>query len=377
MMRIEALDTPALLLDLKRFTANCLRMRERCKALGVRLRPHMKTMKSAAAARLAVDPHFPAITVATLGEAEYFAQHGFSDIFYAVCLAPSKLPQVLKVAAQIERFSVLIESVETARALAQANPQRALEVWIEVESGGRRTGVAPESEELLAIARAISNCSRITLRGVATHAGHSYDCRSIEQVRVVAEQERSAATLAATRVRAAGIQCPEVSVGSTPTATHARSLEGVKEVRAGVYMAGDLTQVALSSCRFEDVSVSVLSTVLSHRRDPDQITIDAGGLALSKDRGPLSLGVDTGFGQVVDLRGLTPFGQLFVGSTHQEHGLIRGPARVPFEELPLGAKVRVLPNHACMTADAHELFHVIDSDRGVVVDQWEKTTGWR
>lgn len=377
MTPIEALDTPAVLLDLQTFTANCLRMRQRCKELGVRLRPHMKTMKSASAARLAVDPDFPAITVATLREAEYFAQSGFSDIFYAVCLTPSKLPQVLKVAARIERFSVLVESVEAATALAQAKLQRPLEVWIEIDSGTYRTGVAPESEQLLPIARALAGQTNIQLRGVATHAGHSYDCRSIEQVRVVAEQERSCATRAAARIRQAGIECPEVSVGSTPTATHARTFEGVTEVRAGVYMAGDLAQVALGSCRFEDVSVSVLSTVLSHRRDPDQITIDAGGLALSKDRGPLSLGLDTGYGQVTDVSGQRAWGELFVGSTHQEHGLIRGPARLPFEQLPLGAKVRVVPNHACMTLDAHEQIHVIDSQRGVVVDVWEKTTGWR
>jgi D-serine deaminase-like pyridoxal phosphate-dependent protein len=141
-------------------------------------------------------------------------------------------------------------------------------------------------------------------------------------------------------------------------------------------MAGDLFQVALGSLRLEEVAVTVLSTVISHKPALNQIVVDAGALALSKDRstaaGP---GPDMGYGLVLDLLGHRLASDLTIIDVHQEHGEIRSNSRIPFEHLPIGSKVRILPNHVCMTAAMYERYLVVDGS-GAVEDVWERTNGW-
>jgi D-serine deaminase-like pyridoxal phosphate-dependent protein len=213
------------------------------------------------------------------------------------------------------------------------------------------------------------------LAGVATHGGHSYKARGAEAIRAVAEQERLSVVEAAERLRDAGHDVPGVSAGSTPTGVHACSGEGLSEFRAGVYMAGDLFQAGLGAQSERDVAGSVLATVISHRREHNQIFLDAGGLALSKDRSTAALtDGDSGYGLVVDLEGEASFGRLIVEGVHQEHGEVRSASAIPFDRLPIGAKVRILPNHVCMTAAAHGRYVVAEGDRVRAV--WEKTGGW-
>ncbi|MDB5365448.1 MAG: D-serine deaminase, pyridoxal phosphate-dependent [Rhodospirillales bacterium] len=367
-MRIEELPTPAALLDLPRLQRNCAQMLDRVRALGVTLRPHMKTLKSIDAARLAIDPSHGGITVSTLDEASYFADAGLSDILYAVCITADKLPRAAEIASRARGFSVLIDDIEMARAIDQdgrAN-QRSFRVWIELDSGEHRTGLAVDDPMLPALARFCDQSQAIELAGVATHAGHSYRCRTIDEIAAVAEQERATAVGAAELIRALGIACPGVSVGSTPTALHARSADGVTEIRAGVYMAGDLFQASIHSCAEDDIALSVLASVISRKQD--RIFVDAGGLALSKDRSTART-QDRAYGLVVDLHGAS-LGEVVIGDVHQEHGEVRG-AKV---DLRLGDKVRILPNHACMTAAAYDRLYVVEGDR--VVDCWSRTNGW-
>jgi D-serine deaminase-like pyridoxal phosphate-dependent protein len=199
--------------------------------------------------------------------------------------------------------------------------------------------------------------------------------RGAEAIRAVAEQERLAVVAAAKMLRSAGHEVPGVSAGSTPTAMHAYSAEGLTEFRAGVYMAGDLFQAGLGAQKEQDVAGSVLATVISHKPEHNQIVLDSGGLALSKDRSTAALADgDLGYGLVTDLEGNASFGRLVVGGVHQEHGEVRSNHPIPFHRLPIGAKVRILPNHVCMTAAAHERYIVADGDQ--VRSIWEKTGGW-
>lgn len=375
-MDLGRLFTPALVLDLGRFAANCDRMRERCRRLGVGLRPHMKTMKSIDAARRAIDPAHGGIAVSTLREAEYFARHGLDDIQLAVCLTPDKLPRAAALAGRAPRFSFFLDSVDTAQAVSAfaATHGAALNVWIEIDSGEHRTGVAPEGETLLAIAGALGSPAR--LAGVATHGGHSYGARSGEAIAEIAEQERRAVTRAAARLREAGFEVPGVSAGSTPTAAHSRSAEGLTELRPGVYMAGDLFQAGIGSVARGDIAVSVLATVISHSRDHGHLVLDSGGLALSKDRSTAALeGGDLGYGLVVDLEGRPAFGDLVVRGVHQEHGEVPIGDPTLFDRLPIGTKVRILPNHVCMTTAMYDRYHLVDGGPGLA-GEWEKTGGW-
>jgi D-serine deaminase-like pyridoxal phosphate-dependent protein len=141
-------------------------------------------------------------------------------------------------------------------------------------------------------------------------------------------------------------------------------------------MAGDLFQAAIGAHAREDIALSVLATVISHNRARNQIVVDAGGLALSKDRSTQALpGADAGYGLVLDAGGEASFGELFVAGVHQEHGEIRGEAPLPFDRLPIGARVRILPNHACMTAAMYDAYLVVDGGTDVV-GHWRRTNGW-
>jgi D-serine deaminase-like pyridoxal phosphate-dependent protein len=376
-VRLEEVSTPALLLDRQRLTANAERMRRRAEALGVRLRVHVKTLKSMEVAEIAMDAG-RAIAVSTLHEARYFIERGLDDVCYAVCIAPDKLAQVAALMRRAPRLSVFVDSLEAARALgrAAADNDVRLNAWIEVDSGEHRTGVAPDSADLIAIAEHLDATPRLAFAGVATHAGQAYACRDANGAREVAEIERSSVVAAAETVRAHGIECPGVSMGSTPTALHAASLDGVTELRAGVYLAQDLFQAAVGSCSMDDLALSVLATVISRDLARNRIVIDAGGLALSKDRSTAETAHDAGYGLVVDITGTASFGPLFVSNVHQEHGEIVGAAPLPFERLKLGSKVRVLPNHACMTAAMYGGYHVVDGANTRVAARWSRTNGW-
>ena len=376
-MELAALSTPALLLDRQRLTANAERMRRRAQALGVRLRVHVKTLKSMEVAELAMDAS-RAIAVSTLHEARYFAERGLDDICYAVCIAPDKLGQVAALMPRAPRLSVFIDSLDAAQALgrAAADYDVRLNAWIEIDSGEHRTGVSPDGADLVAIAERLAGTSHVALAGVATHAGQAYACRDADGARAVAELERSSVVAAAAAVRARGIECPGVSMGSTPTALNAASLAGVTELRAGVYLAQDLFQTAVGSCTVDDVALSVLATVISRDVARNRIVIDAGGLALSKDRSTAETAHDAGYGLVLDIAGRPSFGPLFVSNVHQEHGEIVGTAPLPFDRLPLGAKVRVLPNHACMTAAMYGGYHIVNGADTHVAARWSRTNGW-
>src|SRR6185312_16160943 len=212
-------------------------------------------------------------------------------------------------------------------------------------------------------------CSATPVRfeGLATHAGHSYKARSTVALRDVAEQERLAVVRAAERLRADGIPVQGVSAGSTPTVMHLLEGEGLTELRAGVYMAGDLFQVALGSLALEQVAVTVLATVISHNPKRNQVVVDAGGLALSKDRSTAAgAGPDMGYGLILDVLGRPITSSLTVVDVHQEHGEIRSSSRLPFEKLPIGSKIRIIPNHVCMTAAMYDAYLVVDGTDAIV-----------
>jgi D-serine deaminase-like pyridoxal phosphate-dependent protein len=229
---------------------------------------------------------------------------------------------------------------------------------------------------LIEIGKALDGAADVSLRGVLTHAGHSYRCAEIADIEVIAETERAGAVAGAERLRAAGLPCPVVSVGSTPTALHAKNLDGVTEMRPGVYVFNDVFQADIHSCGLGDIAVSVLATVTGHHRARGEIVIDAGGLALSKDRSTEGGPRDIGYGLVVDAAGGASLPELQVVRVSQEHGVVTAPAGdLPFDVLAPGTRVRVLPNHACFTAAAYEGYHVLAGSDEIEAE-WPRVNGW-
>jgi D-serine deaminase-like pyridoxal phosphate-dependent protein len=378
-MTLSELDTPSLVLDRDILSRNADAMVRRARSLGVRLRPHMKTAKSVDVARLALRADTGPITVSTLKEAEYFADAGYTDILFAIGIVPSKIGRVAALRRRGVDLAVVTDRLETARAVSQRCVALDIElgVLIELDCGEHRSGLAPDDPRVLELGRALHALPGLSLRGVLTHAGHSYQCRTVQDVQAVAEHERAATVGAAERLRAAGLPCPVVSVGSTPTAVHARHLDGVTELRCGVYMFGDVFQSEIRSCGRGDIALSVLASVIGHREDMDCALIDAGALALSKDRstGAEGLPEDVGFGLVMDAQAHERIGSVHVARVYQEHGLLASHGPFPFERLPVGSRVRVFPNHACLTAAMYDRYQVVAGGDDVLA-AWPRINGW-
>ncbi len=371
------LETPCLVLEKSRVTENVARLRRHLQPFGVKLRPHLKSAKSIDVARLAMAGRQGPITVSTLREAEYFFSHGVSDILYAVGIAPNKLDHVFDLRRRGANLAILLDNEETAQLVAARCAERrdALPVLIEVDTDGHRSGIKPPDHTLLEIGRTL-HAGGALLRGVMTHAGSSYGLHDPASFAAMAEQERSGIVAAAAALRAAGLPCPEVSVGSTPTAHFARNLAGVTEVRAGVFMFFDLVMAGIGVCAIEDIAVSVLATVIGHQHDKGWIIVDAGWMAMSRDRGTARLAVDQGYGMVCDGAG-DPIADLIMIDANQEHGIlaVRPGAQRALPNLPIGAMVRIFPNHACATGAQHDRYYVVDRDRTVSAI-WPRIHGW-
>jgi threo-3-hydroxy-D-aspartate ammonia-lyase len=370
----EGAETPVALVDGKKMAANIARMQSRMDTLGVAFRPHVKTAKCLPIARLQRDAGARGITVSTLKEAEEFFHAGFDDILYAVGLTPNKFAHVQALQQRGCALKVIVDSAEAAQAMVQTGQH--FEVLIEVDTDGQRAGVAPDSGLLLQIGHVLHG-SAARLAGVMTHAGGSYGLYTPEALAAFAEQERWRCVQAATRLRAAGLPCATVSVGSTPTALSATHLEGVTEVRAGVYVFNDLVMAGIGVCSVHDIALSVLGTVIGHQPDKGWTLVDAGWMALSRDRGTQGQPLDQGYGLVCTEDG-TPLADYIVSAANQEHGIVTrrdgAIATDVRQRFPLGSRLRVLPNHACATAAQFGSYRVLMQDGSL--QSWARFGGW-
>ena len=377
-MKLDQLETPCLLLDEDKLARNVARMRAHLDKLGVALRTHVKTAKSIdVTRRVQRSPQDP-ITVSTLKEADYFFGHGIMDILYAVGLTPNKLDHVTQLRKRGAQLSVILDNAEAANAVAahaRATKDR-IPVLMEIDCDGHRSGIVPGDPALIDVGRIVAE-GGCELRGVMTHAGDSYNSDSVEAIKAMAVRERDAVVNSAKALRASGLPCPIVSVGSTPTATYAEDLGGVTEVRAGVFVFFDLMMAGLGVCGVGDIATSVLGAVIGHQRDKGWIVVDAGWMAMSRDRGTAKQKIDQGYGVVCDARG-RPYPDLIMVDANQEHGILalRPGAKGALPELPVGALVRILPNHACATGAQHSAYQVVRGDAEEIIATWPRIGGW-
>ncbi|MFC0119459.1 alanine racemase [Pseudoalteromonas xiamenensis] len=368
-MQLESLSTPCLLVDKMRFMNNISRLKSRLSELGVAARPHLKTLKSVEAVKFLLPSFDSPCTVSTLKEAKEFVAAGYRNITYAVGITADKLPTVLELQHQGAHINILIDNAVQAEAIlafCETN-HCTLHVLIEIDCDGMRAGIKPSDEQLGKIALKLA--SRGCFAGVLTHSGGAYLCQSENEIKQFAVQERNAITQAASRIRAMGLPCNTVSVGSTPTAHYGEDWEGVTEVRAGVYVFFDLVMANLGVCELKDIALSVVTRVIGHNVEKNWLIIDAGWMALSKDPGDGK----NGYGLVEKANG-DIIASAMVNSVNQEHGIIHLPSTELLSSYPIGSILRILPNHACATAAMHESYHVVDQ-RGAMTN-WPRFNGW-
>lgn len=357
MRTIHDLPTPALLLEVSALESNLRGMQHRANSLGVALRPHLKTHKCVEIARAQDALGATGVTVSTLYEARVFADHGFDDITWAYPMAPARAHDVAGLGRD-RTLGVVVDHDDAVDALEAAEAR--IRVWLKVDCGYGRAGLEPDHPALARIAARISASDRLSFAGILSHSGHAYHARSPRDAARIGRAEQDVMLGAAESLRRSGVDVPSVSVGSTPTLAHVRGYDGISEVRPGNYAFYDYTQVALGSCAPTDCAVTVLATVVSSSRERGRSIVDAGALALSLDPGPKH--VTPSYGRLYDTGG--PPGlrhNARLVSLSQEHGIVD-------RALPVGERVRVLPNHSCLTIACFDAYHVVDGED--VVDSW-------
>lgn len=345
------IDTPGVVVDLDRVDARIAGLASVMRERGVALRPHAKTHKSIEFGRRQLAAGAGGLTVATLGEAELYADAGFDDLFiaYPVIAAGPKAPR-LRALADRCTLSVGADSVAGLEALAGATrgaPPPA--VLIEIDVGGHRTGVPPGVAESLASQAAQLG---LTVRGVFTHGGHGYSGRA-ERI-AAAEDEVTGLTVAAEAVRAAGIEPLVISAGSTPTA-ELSARGAVTEERPGTYIFGDRQQAFLDDRAFDDTALLVASTVVSHG-PADGFVVDAGAKILGKDVAPYLAGHGTVVG----------YPDAVISRVNDHHGVVDLPAGAA--RPAVGEIVWIAPNHVCPVVNLVDEYVVAKGGR--IVDRW-------
>ncbi|TAM51337.1 MAG: DSD1 family PLP-dependent enzyme [Paraburkholderia sp.] len=376
-MNLESLNTPTALIDIARMNRNIERMQQRMNTLDVGFRPHVKTTKCVQVVQAQIDAGACGITVSTLKESEQFFACGIRDIVYAVGMAPNKLPQALALRRQGCDLKIVADSVACAEAIVAFGRahEEPFEVWIEIDVDGHRSGIAPEDDMLLAVATTLVG-GGMQLGGVLAHAGSSYDYDTHEELVRIAEQERSGCVRAAERLRAAGLRCDVVSIGSTPTALAAEHLEGVTEVRAGVYVMFDLVMHNVGVTDISEIALTVLTTVIGHQKEKGWAIVDAGWMAMSRDRGTQRQKRDFGYG-LVCLENGEVLSEYLMSGANQEHGIVSrsgSPDHEIEQRFPIGTRLRILPNHACATGAQHPAYQAVSPDGSV--ETWPRFYGW-
>ena len=367
---MEKLKTPCLLLDAVRVRRNAERIGEKAKLNGVRLRPHIKTHKCIEVSRIQTAGHDGAITVSTLAEARAFSRHGFSDM----PIERGKFDEAIEILRGGVKLNLLTDDAQTVRALDEAAGKAGVrfDVFVKIDCGTHRVGVEPHTAEAFEIPRQISGAANLHFAGILTHAGHSYNVHSKEEILEVARHERDSMVELAERLRGQSIDVPIVSIGSTPTINCVDHLNGIDEIRPGNYIFFDAFQATLGICGFEDTALTVLAAVVHRDRTRRRIVVDAGAVALSKDRGAAGIDPACGYGHVLDLDGNET--GMRVTSLSQEHGEIKVNDDEMFERFTVGDRLRILANHSCLTAAQHSHYHVVEN--GKIVDRWEISRGW-
>lgn len=365
-LSLEKIETPEVLVDRDRLIANIERAQAIARRHSLALRPHIKTHKCAAIARLQLEHGAVGITAAKPDEALEFIRRGIAN---SITLAfpvidPRKFARVFEAAAGRDvEVNVTVDSAAGIEAAASA-AMRETAVFVKIDVGLHRCGVEANSATLLELVRKIAESPQLKFAGLLSHAGHAYGANNPDEIAQIAEDERLALIDARMRIEADGHKVRAMSVGSTPTVLAANNFDEITEIRPGNYAFLDATAMRLQIATARDVALSVLATVVS--RNERHFIIDAGSKVLSSDLGPHGTANARGYGTAFRLadfeegrNGVT------IARLSEEHGFIERNADIDFA---IGERVRIIPNHACPVANLAERLAVVHA--GDVVDLW-------
>lgn len=337
------LDTPCLLVDLDRVEVNLARMAELTGSRGVRLRPHVKTHKSVRLARRQLELGAAGITCATVSEAAVMVAGGVDDVFVASSVVGAAKVSRLVALARAARIRVGVDSIHVARPIADAAHAAAVQlgVMLEIDVGVGRGGIPAAGA--VDLARQLRELPGLRVDGVFGFAGYGGPPDPAERERA-ARREGDLVLGVADRLRGLGLDCAEVSLGSTPLAEQHSTIEGVTEIRPGTYVFGDVACLERQVMADADIAATVAARVVG-RPDYGIALIDAGTKALSHQQWA-GAPCDAGWARVAghpDARVLR---------TWEEHGVLALDDSL--RDLRVGDLVELVPNHVCPVVDLYD-----------------------
>jgi len=321
------IETPAVLVDLDIAEANIRAAQAHCDAVGVRLRPHVKTHKLIALARAQLAAGAVGITCQKVSEAEVFVRAGFDDVLITYNLLGAEKLARLRELSLHARMAACADSATTVNGLsaAFASAPKPLSVLVECDTGGGRCGVqSPEAAAELA--GLIARSPGLIFGGLMTYPAAGTHGR-VEEFMTVARDRA---------IRAAG-SCATITSGGTPAMRTFTGSKVVTEYRPGTYVYNDRSLIARGDARVEDCALRVAATVVS-RPTADRAILDSGSKTLSSDL----LGL-TGYGMLPDFPGA------MIAGLSEEHAVVdlSGAGKRP----DVGEVVSVIPNHACVVTN--------------------------
>lgn len=352
----QEIDTLALLIDYEVMLRNLRQMQAKANQYGVKLRPHIKTHRMPELAKLQMAEGAAGITVAKVGEAEVMAAHGLTNIFIAnEIVGLSKLARIKELQQTIQ-IRLGVDNTYQIDQLAEVfqDSERGIEVLIEYEVGENRSGVITD-EELIALAKYIKTKDKVILKGVFSHEGHSYKAKDPADCMRLATISQERTVRAGHLLRNMGFAIDTISIGATPSLMHTAVIEGVTEIRPGTYIFMDAGQGSAIN-DYSRCAATVLTTVIS-KPTAERVVLDAGAKTLNSQNRSEGICATPGFGLVKNSENIR------LSGVFDEHGLIYD--RTAREQLQVGDKIEVIPNHICPTCNLYDYAYLVSEGQVV------------
>jgi len=341
-MHIDELETPVPVVDIDRMEANIARLQLYLDEHKIANRPHIKTHKIPAIAKMQMDAGAVGITCQKVSEAEVFANAGFNDIFLPYnIIGESKLKRLMALAAWIN-ISVTADSAFTARGLSNAAllAGLTLTVLVECDTGAGRCGVQ-SPQEAAELARLIGSLPNLHFGGLMTYPSN-------ENLDPFVQETRSL-------LRDDNLSIERVSGGGTPTMWEAHTHPELTEHRAGIYVYGDRLTLRSGAVTLDTCALRIITTVVS-RPTADRGILDAGSKTLSTDLHGLE-----GYGYICEY----PEAKIYMLTEEHGHVDFSACARKP----EIGERVSVIPNHCCVVTNLFDEFIGARNDQ--VEETWQ------
>ena len=363
---LSEIDTPQMLLDKGRLQNNIQHISQLADAQNLKVRPHIKTHKCIEIFQLQLEAGAVGITAAKTEEALTFIENGVKSVTVAYPLVvESKLDRLIAAARDVD-LRLIVDSFAGVEVISRVATRhgKTVDIFLKIDVGLHRCGITEDNPRLVELAQAIDSASGLNLIGLLSHAGHVYGAPTADDVRNTAQEECQILNRVRGQLEDNGLQLSEVSVGSTPTVLASDTYDGITEIRPGNYVFMDRTPLRFSLIALDQIAFTVLATVVS--ANSDYFIIDTGSKTLSTDQGAHGIAGMEGFGLAYPLdRFEEQSSEMIIAKLSEEHGFV---VRGDFD-LPIGAKVRVVPNHSCVVANLADTYAVVAGDK--VVDGWQ------